>query len=121
MSTARTLVVNADDLGLSPGVSRGILEAQEGLLVDLDGVGRDLVAVAHERERQPAGPLREGELGDLLGRHLDRHGAGDADLGQRFVRGLVDADDHEARLDELRDMTRWSNEAARTNNSDWRF
>lgn len=46
MATSRTLIVNADDFGLSDGVNRGIIEAHE----------RGIVTSASLMVRQPAAP-----------------------------------------------------------------
>ena len=104
MTAARRVVVNADDFGLSPGVSRGILRAfREGvltsttMLVNLDGFD-DAVALAKANPDLPVGvhltllwgrPVSDPEavrrLVDRDGRFPDSPGA----LLRRYVFGRL--------------------------------
>lgn len=89
-----TLVVTADDLGLSPGVTRGILEAHR------DGVVRSTSLLVTFPSSAEAASLARAESDLEIGLHIDLVG-GRPVCDPAAVPSLCDADGRFHRLDEL--------------------
>ena len=65
MSGARVLIVNADDLGLSPGVNAGIIEAH------LRGIVTSASLMVRQPAAREAARLARAHPGLSVGLHLD--------------------------------------------------